>query len=147
MNLKMPSINAALETSVESLVADTTKSAGKLARPDLIERLATESSEAVQWLRDRTKVDLSMRSQLGGHTAKRTLRPSNAFVGAELTFAAGQVLTKMAAEYRDRFRLLLKSKWVGLRRREGSEGWIADVQANGTTVAPRTLTDLREFRD
>jgi len=127
-------INAALETSVESLVADTTKSAGKLARPDLIERLAQESSEAVQWLRDRTKVDLSMRSQLGGHTAKRTLRPSNAFVGAELTFAAGQVLTKMATERNGRFRLLLKSKWVGLKRQDQSGGWVAEVEANGTKV-------------
>ena len=59
-----------------------------------------------QWIfgRDRTKVDLSLRSQLGGHSVQRTLRPgaqlrhsffpflrpSNAFVGAELTFAAGQ---------------------------------------------------------
>jgi len=126
-------INAALETSVESLVADTTKSAGKLARPELIDRLATESAEAVQWLRDRTKVDLSMRAQLGGHTAKRTLRPSNAFVGAELTFAAGQVLTKMAAESGGRFRLLLKSKWTGLRRCDHSDGWVAEVHVNGTT--------------
>ncbi|CAK9050952.1 unnamed protein product, partial [Durusdinium trenchii] len=61
---------------------------------------------------DRTSVDLSLRSQLGGHSVKRTLRPSNAFVGAEITFAAGQVLTKIA-EQSDRFRLLLKSKWTG----------------------------------
>lgn len=123
-------INAALETSVESLVADTTKSAGKLARPELIQRLAEDSAEAVSWLRDRTKVDLSLRSQLGGHTVQRTLRPSNAFVGAELTFAAGQVLTK-TAEQGGNFRLLLKSKWTALSRSD--ELWKVEVQVNGTS--------------
>eukprot|EP00930_Biecheleria_cincta_P084104 TRINITY_DN73595_c0_g1_i1.p1 TRINITY_DN73595_c0_g1~~TRINITY_DN73595_c0_g1_i1.p1 ORF type:complete len:1181 (+),score=280.85 TRINITY_DN73595_c0_g1_i1:35-3544(+) len=125
-------INAALETSVESLIKDTTKSAGSLARPELIKRLAESSADAVSWLRDRTKVDLSMRSQLGGHTVQRTLRPSNAFVGAEITFAAGQVLTKMAAEKPGQFRLLLKSKWTGLSQKSGA--WEASVQANGTEL-------------
>eukprot|EP00931_Biecheleriopsis_adriatica_P056632 TRINITY_DN33565_c0_g1_i1.p1 TRINITY_DN33565_c0_g1~~TRINITY_DN33565_c0_g1_i1.p1 ORF type:complete len:1185 (+),score=298.75 TRINITY_DN33565_c0_g1_i1:50-3556(+) len=127
-------INAALETSVDSLVADTTKSAGKLARSELIDRLAKDSADAVAWLRDRTKVDLSMRSQLGGHTVKRTLRPSNAFVGAELTFAAGQVLTKAAAERPGEFRLLLKSKWTGLQRSPSGSSWIAKLQVNGTDM-------------
>lgn len=123
-------INAALETSVESLVADTTKSAGTLARPELIKRLAEDSAEAVAWLRDRTSVDLSLRSQLGGHSVKRTLRPSNAFVGAEITFAAGQVLTKIA-EQSDRFRLLLKSKWTGLTRPK--DLWQVEIEVNGSS--------------
>jgi len=127
-------INAALETSVDSLVADTTKSAGSLARPELIDRLAKSSADAVGWLRDRTKVDLSMRSQLGGHTVKRTLRPSNAFVGAELTFAAGQVLSKAAAEKPEQFRLLLKSKWKGLTRSDSGSGWVARVEVNGSEM-------------
>lgn len=76
--------------------------------------------------RDRTKVDLSLRSQLGGHSVQRTLRPSNAFVGAELTFAAGQVLTKTS----EGFRLLLKSKWTGLER--SGELWAAHVEVNGS---------------
>jgi len=127
-------INAALETSVESLVADTTKSAGGLARPELIEKLAKSSADAVSWLKDRTKVDLSMRSQLGGHTEKRTLRPSNAFVGAELTFAAGQVLNKAASESPEKLRLLLKSKWKGLNRADSGDGWVARVEVNGSEV-------------
>ncbi|CAE8637630.1 unnamed protein product [Polarella glacialis] len=121
-------INAALETSVESLVADTTRSAGALARPELIKKLAEDSAAAVGWLRDRTGVDLSMRSQLGGHSAQRTLRPSNAFVGAELTYAAGQVLTKMAAERPWQFRLLLKSKLTGIESAGSSGSWLAKVQ-------------------
>lgn len=123
-------INAALETSVESLVSDTTRSAGSLARAELIQRLAEDSSVAVPWLRDRTGVDLSMRSQLGGHTVQRTLRPSNAFVGAELTFAIGQVLNKMAADRPQQFRLLTKTKWTGLSRNGAS--WHVNVVVNGT---------------
>lgn len=57
-------INAALETTVESLVADTTKSAGKLARPELIQRLAEESATAVAWLRWATCVTARVMGRL-----------------------------------------------------------------------------------
>lgn len=124
-------INAALETSVESLVADTTKSAGGLARTDLIKRLAEDSGTAVAWLRDRTGVDLSMRSQLGGHTVKRTLRPSNAFVGAELTFAIGQILNKLAKDRPGQLHLLTKTKWTGMDQASGG-AWRVTVMVNGT---------------
>lgn len=125
-------INAALESSVESLIEDTTRSAGALARPDLIQRLANDSAVAVDWLRNRITVDLSMRSQLGGHTVKRTLRPANAFVGAEITFAAGQLLNKAAAERPREFRLLTRTKWTGLER--GGAGWRARATVNGSEV-------------
>ena len=39
------------------------------------------SSTSVLRARDRTKVDLSLRSQLGGHSAKRTLRPVSSGLG------------------------------------------------------------------
>mmetsp|Transcript_83198 Transcript_83198/g.240360 ORF Transcript_83198/g.240360 Transcript_83198/m.240360 type:complete len:1161 (+) Transcript_83198:103-3585(+) len=123
-------INAAVETSVESLIADTTKSAGALVRPALIERLANDSAHAVNWLRTRIAVDLSMRSQLGGHTVTRTLRPKNAFVGAEITFSAGQLLMKLAAERPQQFRLLLNTKWTALER--GGAGWRATAVVNGS---------------
>jgi len=125
-------INAALATSVESLIKDTVKSAGALARSDLIFKLANDSAKAVSWLKDRTGVDLSMRSQLGGHSVKRTLRPSNAFVGAELTFAAGQVLNKMASERPEQFRLLTKTKWTGLSQR--AAGWAITLIANSSEL-------------
>jgi flavocytochrome c len=133
-------INAALNTSVESLIKDTTKSAGVLAREQLISKLASESSEAVSWLRDRTGVDLSQRCQLGGHTAERTLRPSNAFVGAELTFAIGQILEKHAAERPGQLRILTKTRWQGLERASnGKEGWRVQVQATNGSMPKETL--------
>mmetsp|Transcript_38355 Transcript_38355/g.82994 ORF Transcript_38355/g.82994 Transcript_38355/m.82994 type:complete len:1187 (-) Transcript_38355:253-3813(-) len=126
-------INAALETSVESLVRDTTRSAGGLARPDLINKLAEDSAPAVDWLRNRVSVDLSMRSQLGGHSVKRTLRPANAFVGAEITFAAGQVLKQAADDTPDQFRLMLNTKWTGLK--QVPNGWQVLVNVDGKKVA------------
>jgi flavocytochrome c len=133
-------INAALNTSVESLVADTTKSAGVLARPALIDRLAKDSAEAVAWLRDRTGVDLSLSSQLGGHTAKRTLRPSNAFVGAELTFAIGEILKSLSAERPQQFRLLTKTKWTGLHQPEGDgKMWRVTVKSLSGSASEEDL--------
>merc|ERR1712232_460292 len=88
-------------------------------------------AEAVSWLRDRTSVDLSMRSQLGGHSVQRTLRPSNAFVGAEVTFAFGQLLNKIAVETPEKIKLFLKSKWTGLSKSDQGE-WIVNYAANGT---------------
>lgn len=133
-------INAALETSVESLVKDTTKSAGVLARSALITRLANDSAQAVSWLRDRTGVDLSMRSRLGGHSVQRTLRPSNAFVGAELTFAMGQMLEKMATEQPERFRLLVKTKWHGLDPADdGQARWKVTVKASNGSLHEEVL--------
>lgn len=126
-------INAALETSVESLIKDTTKSAGVLARPGLIEKLAQDSANAVSWLMNRTTLDLSMRSQLGGHTAKRTLRPANAFVGAEVTFAFGKLLNKIAEEKPQQFRLLTKTKWTGLQRSNSGDSWLVSVIPAGST--------------
>jgi len=126
-------INAALETSVESLIKDTTKSAGVLARPGLIEKLAQDSANAVSWLMNRTSLDLSMRSQLGGHTVKRTLRPANAFVGAEVTFSLGKLLNKIAEEKPQQFRLLQKTKWTGLEWSGSGNSWLVSTIPAGST--------------
>ena len=65
---------------------DTTRSAGQSAQPELIEVLVGRSAEALHWLKDRVRVDLSLLSQLGGHSTKRTHRPSNGMAGAEIIY-------------------------------------------------------------
>lgn len=68
-----------------SFQKDTVESAGKGAQPQLIETLINGSTEALAWLRERLQVDLSSKSQLGGHHAARTHRPSGSLpVGAEI---------------------------------------------------------------
>ena len=63
---------------------DTVRSAGDVANTDLIDTLISNSVNALQWIKDRVGVDLSDLVQLGGHSRKRTHRPSNGFVGAEI---------------------------------------------------------------
>jgi len=94
----------------------------------------------VSWLRDRTGVDLSETCQLGGHTAERTLRPNNAFVGAELTFAIGQLLEKRAVEKPDQLRLLTKNKWRDLERAQGGrDGWRIVIQSSNASLPEEVL--------
>jgi FAD-dependent fumarate reductase len=50
----------------------------------LIEPLVVGSQAAVDWLRTRLQVDLSEVEQLGGHSARRTHRPAQLPVGAEI---------------------------------------------------------------
>jgi FAD-dependent fumarate reductase len=54
---------------------DTMKSAGPVARPDLISTLTKNSASAVSWLSDKG-IDMSKVAQLGGHTYARTHRGS-----------------------------------------------------------------------
>jgi len=60
----------------------------------LIETLVQNSGAAVQWLKDRVGVDLSLRAQLGGHQNKRTHRPSNGMAGAEIIYALQRAVKK-----------------------------------------------------
>jgi flavocytochrome c len=80
--------------SLESFYNDTLKSAGTSAQLPLIDTLTKESARAVQWLSTRAKVDLSLLAQLGGHAHKRTHRPNNGMVGAEIIFAMQREVKK-----------------------------------------------------
>jgi len=78
--------NSTTDDFFESFEADTTKSAGFSARPELIHTLVSGSGDAVTWLKERVGVDLSLVAQLGGHGHKRTHRPKNGMVGAEVIY-------------------------------------------------------------
>ena len=72
--------------ALEVFYNDTLRSAGSSAQPKLIETLVAGSAAAVAWLKSRVGVDLSLKSQLGGHSEKRTHRPSNGMAGAEIIY-------------------------------------------------------------
>ena len=72
--------------TLESFFNDTVKSAGTAAQYQLIQTLTKNSAQAVEWLKTRANVDLSLLAQLGGHSHKRTHRPSNGMVGAEIIY-------------------------------------------------------------
>lgn len=81
-----PANNTQYGDLLEAFQNDTTRSAGISARPDLIQVLVSKSAEAVAFLKNRAGVDLSLMAQLGGHSYKRTHRPSNGMAGAEIIY-------------------------------------------------------------
>jgi len=93
MNACCPN-NDTYSDNAESFKADVIKSAGDSARLPLINVLVENSASAVTWLRDRVGVDLSLMAQLGGHQHKRTHRPSNGMVGAEVIYGMQKAVKK-----------------------------------------------------
>ena len=82
--------------SIDAFAADTARSA-KRDKAGLLYLLADKSASAIDWLLERTSIDLSKLAQLGGHSHPRTHRPANGMVGAELTFALHKELKAYAA--------------------------------------------------
>lgn len=62
--------------SVSKFVRDTIKSGKGLSNPELVDILASESSDAIHWLADTFLINLSAVTQLGGHSFARTHRGS-----------------------------------------------------------------------
>jgi len=87
---------------------DTLRSAGPSARPDLVETLVQNSAEAIKFLKNRAGVDLSLLAQLGGHSAKRTHRPSNGMAGAEIIYGMQKAVRKF--ETTGKLKLLLDTR-------------------------------------
>uniref|UniRef100_A0A7S3L2V2 FAD-dependent oxidoreductase 2 FAD-binding domain-containing protein n=2 Tax=Amphora coffeiformis TaxID=265554 RepID=A0A7S3L2V2_9STRA len=98
---------AANKEDVPNFRQDTMTSAGRGARPHLIDTLVNGSQEAIEWLQQRLEVDLSSTAQLGGHQAERTHRPSGSLpVGAEIM---GK-LRKAVEQAKERITILTNAK-------------------------------------
>jgi len=94
--------------SIETFVSDTTKSAGSSAQTELIDTLVKNSARALRYLGQRIGVDLSLVAQLGGHSRKRTHRPNNGMVGAEVIYGMTKVIKDF--EKKGRAKILLDCK-------------------------------------
>jgi len=78
-----------IKDSVESFERDTVISAnlGKEYKPyPLAKTLTEDSAPAVEWLTSKFKIDLSLVSQLGGHSFPRTHRGKERFPGMTITY-------------------------------------------------------------
>ena len=104
--------NSTTDDFRESFIADTIKSAGIGARPDLIRTLVSNSGEAVTWLKERIGVDLSLVAQLGGHQYKRTHRPKNGMVGAEVIYGMQRAVKEFVKS--GQVQILTDTKVLGL---------------------------------
>jgi len=76
---------------------------------DLQKVLAHESADAVHWLMDAFKLDLSLVSRLGGHSNERTHRGKERFPGMTITYGLMEKYEAVCKEQPHRARLLNKS--------------------------------------
>lgn len=121
---------------VESFMKDTVKSAGDTAQLPLISKLVGNSEKAVTWLKDRVGVDLSLLAQLGGHSHKRTHRPSNGMAGAEIIFAIQKAVRKY--EKSGKVKILVDSKVTQLITNDDDTRVIGVEYQNLKKASPST---------
>jgi flavocytochrome c len=105
--------------SAEKFFEDTAKSAKDLARPPLIQVLTGESASAVEWLKSRFNLDLSLVSQLGGHSFPRTHRGKEKFPGMTITYALMEKFDDIARKEPNRARVIYKSRVTRLLQENG----------------------------
>jgi flavocytochrome c len=97
---------------------DTKKSARDLARDDLIGVLTGRSGDAVNWLQDKFKLDLSKVSRLGGHSQPRTHRGGAQFPGMVITYAQMERLEDLAVSNPERVNIYKKARVTKLLKDE-----------------------------
>uniref|UniRef100_A0A0G4GP76 Cytochrome b5 heme-binding domain-containing protein n=1 Tax=Chromera velia CCMP2878 TaxID=1169474 RepID=A0A0G4GP76_9ALVE len=115
-------INVVNEASVEegdsvgafvSDIARASRMGIEWEKNPLVTALANGTAAAAAWVRDRVGLDFSKRSQLGGHTFKRTNRPPKGLAGAELVKTAQSELEAKGAAT-GRLQMMKNTKVVGL---------------------------------
>ncbi|KAJ3795807.1 FAD binding domain-containing protein, partial [Lentinula aff. detonsa] len=93
---------------------DTAKSAGQLARPNLITALTSNSAPAIDWLTKKFGVDLSLVSMLGGRSTPRTHRGTGGAPGWAITSAPMKKLAAEEEKPEQRAKILKNAKAVKL---------------------------------
>eukprot|EP00804_Cyclotella_cryptica_P026396 CCRYP_008086-RA/>CCRYP_008086-RA protein AED:0.16 eAED:0.16 QI:143/1/1/1/1/1/2/77/1262 len=120
---------------LDSFRDDTTRSAGQSARLELIDTLVGNSESAVQWLKERVGVDLSVLSQLGGHRYKRTHRPQSGMVGAEIIYNIQRAVK--GYEKSGMVQILMDTRVTSLKKND--DGAVVGVEAI-TTIKGKNET-------
>jgi flavocytochrome c len=103
-------VKLGIKDSVEAFYDDTAKSAKNLLRPELVKVLTGKSAPAVEWLQDKFGLDLSLVSQLGGHSFPRTHRGKERFPGMTITYALMEKLEDISRADPKRAKILVKAR-------------------------------------
>jgi flavocytochrome c len=135
--------NDTYNDSLESFRNDTIRAAGKVAELGLIDTLVSKSEQAVMWLKERANVDLSLLAQLGGHSHKRTHRPSNGMVGAEIIYHLQKELRsyeksgkmKIIVDTRVKELLLENDRVVGVSCASTLDGTMQEIRGDNVILA------------
>ena len=78
---------------------------GGAEKPELALVLCENSGADIEWLMDKFNLDLSLVARLGGHSALRTHRGKERFLGVTITYALIQVF-----ERSDKARIITKAR-------------------------------------
>ena len=104
-----------IDDSVENFYNDTINSSNRVEdkyTTDLIHRMVSDSSLAVDWLSSRANVDLPDVGVMGGHSTARTHRPRNGLAGA--AFINGLEKSVRSYEKKGALRILLNTRVVNM---------------------------------
>ena len=132
--------NNSSDDNIQSFLVDTTKSAGLSAKPQLIRTLVENSALAVEWLKERVGVDLSLVAQLGGHQHERTHRPQSGMVGAEIIY--GMQKSVKAYEQSGKVKILVDTQVKRLLRTDAGAVNGVEVSYIGTNNESNLPTKL-----
>lgn len=118
-----------IKDSVEQFYQDTLATAKDRANPDLIRVLTYNSADAVHWLQELFKLDLSVVCRLGGHSQPRTHRGKDAkFPGMAITYKLLETFENLAVEQPDRVVILKDTQVIDLISDEGDKAIIRGVK-------------------
>jgi flavocytochrome c len=103
-------IKLGIQDSAEKFYEDTARSARDLLRAPLVQVLTGNSASAVEWLKDKFALDLSLVSRLGGHSFPRTHRGKERFPGMTITYALMEKLEEIAKKEPTIVKISFKSR-------------------------------------
>jgi len=109
-----------IQDSTKLFFEDTKQSARDLARDDLIQVLTGRSGDAVNWLQDKFKLDLSKVARLGGHSQPRTHRGDAQFPGMVITYAQLERLEDLSVSDPERVKIIKKARVTKLIKESGA---------------------------
>ncbi|RKP26505.1 FAD binding domain-containing protein [Syncephalis pseudoplumigaleata] len=115
-----------IQDSAMLFYEDSARSARDLIDPSLTRVLTYNSASAVEWLKEKFELDLSLVSRLGGHSQPRTHRGKERFPGMTITYALMEKFEALAKEQPARARYITKAKVTRLLR--NSTGDVTGVE-------------------
>lgn len=108
-----------IHDTVASFVGDTLSAGKNVNDQGLVNELAESSGEAIKWLTEEGKLDLSQVAKLGGHSERRTHRVEKGAVGYSIIKS---LTDKVKNEYADVIQVHVKSRVTKLLVSNGSGG-------------------------
>jgi len=103
-----------IKDSAQQFLKDTTVG-GKLKEPSpLMKVLTSDSAPAVEWLIEKFGLDLSLISQLGGHSFPRTHRGKEKFPGMTITYALMEKFEEICTAHPDKAQVITLARVVRL---------------------------------